>query len=101
MVQTFVHNVCPVAHDELHLPATHSVVVPLQAVPHLPQLAGSLFRFAQVVPHSDCPTVQVTAHLLLTQFCPVAHAVPQAPQFELSLVRLTQVVPQRVWPLAH
>ncbi len=67
-----------------HCPAWHTWSAP-QALPHWPQLSGSVCRFAQVrVPPSSlhwvCGGVQFAEHAPLTQNCPAAHALPQVPQ---------------------
>jgi hypothetical protein len=51
-----------------------------QAFAHVPQLAGSVWRFTQVSPQSVRPLVQVRRQLPATQFSPEAQAVVQVPQ---------------------
>jgi hypothetical protein len=67
----------------------------LQAWPHAPQLAGSVWVFLQPVEQQASVPVQATPlqrHEPLVQVSGAVQAWPHWPQFALSLVRLTQVV---------
>jgi len=77
----------PFAHT---LPAAH-------ALPHLPQLSGSLVVSTQPLAHAVVPASQ--AHLLATHAWRVPQVTPQPPQFFGSLVPSTQpVMHASSWP---
>ena len=69
------------------------------ALPHLPQLSGSLARSAQPLAHAISPPAQL--HAPSTQVVPLPHAVPQAPQSWSSEVTSTQPPLQSVRPVGH
>ena len=93
------------------MPALQVCVV-VQRTPHAPQLAASVLRLTQAVPHIVCGAEQVTV-LRQTpdmQLCALVQRVPHTPQLAESVLRLTQVVPhiacgnaQPLWqrPAAH
>ncbi len=93
------------------MPALQVCVV-VQRTPHAPQLAASVLRLTQAVPHIVCGAEQVTV-LRQTpdmQLCVVVQRTPHAPQLAASVLRLTQAVPhivcgaeQALWqrPAAH
>ena len=88
------------------------VCVGVQRRSHAPQLAASVLRLTQAVPHIVCGAEQVTVLRQTpdTQLCALVQRVPHAPQLAESVLRLTQVVPhivcgnaQPLWqrPAAH
>jgi hypothetical protein len=75
----------------------------VQARPHMPQLAVSLWVLTQVdiapVPQRVSPVGQAQAPIV--QVCPLGHTVPQAPQLALSLAVSTQAMPQALRPVGQ
>jgi hypothetical protein len=69
-----------------------------QAVPQVPQLLPSIWRFTQESPHFVVPPEQVRTQLPIEQTWPAPHFVPQAPHAFASDCRFTQASPHRVWP---
>ncbi len=69
-----------------------------QALPHMPQLAGSLWRSAQAVPHIVWPVahIVVPVHAPAAQVWPAAQVRPHMPQFAVSVWRFAQVLPQSI-----
>ena len=74
------------------------------ALPQVPQLALSVFVFAQIgapppsppasaPPHNVSPCWQLTAHAPFEHTWPDGHALPQVPQLARSVFVLTQVTP--------
>lgn len=81
------HSDCPPAHA--HLLAVQ--VWPAgQLVLHAPQLAVSLVKFAQLLPHAVSPEPHVSAHLPAEHTEPEAHTVPHVPQLLPSDCTSTQ-----------
>jgi len=70
--------------------------LPLQTVPHAPQLSRSDWRFVQTPLHTSNPPGHL--HWPLTQFSPPEQAWPHDPQFAGSELRLTQAPAQAVDP---
>ena len=70
-----------------------------QALPHDPQLSGSVSRSAQLSLQAVAPAVQV--QLEATQSCEVEHDVPQAPQCCGSASASTQLFPHAVSESVH
>ena len=70
---------------------------------HAPQLAGSVWRSTQRVPHLVGPPVHVILQAPAEQTSPlsVAHAAEQAPQLFGSELRSTQRVPHLIGPPVH
>lgn len=89
-------------------PATQSWVAG-HALPHAPQLAGSVMTSGHVVaapvPHAVRPALHMTAHppALHVGAPPVGavQTVPHAPQLAMVEVRSTHAPPQRVSPVGH
>jgi len=69
-----------------------------QALPHAPQFFGSALRSMQTAPHSVVPPMQFLPHTPFEQNSSAAQAVPHDPQFLRSLWRLTQPLGQSVSP---
>lgn len=82
----------------MHMPDMH-VAVPVQALPHEPQLELSLFRLAHVDPHTVRPLEQPQVPPL--QVIEPEHACPQLPQLPLSLVTSTHVKPHIINGAVH
>jgi hypothetical protein len=89
-------------HVGWHWPA-EQVAVPFAGaahfVPHALQLAGSVCRFTQLVPHAVSPAGQLTTQSPAEHSCPEGHTCPHAPQFDGSVRRLTQVPLHTVCPV--
>jgi hypothetical protein len=67
----------------------------LQAVPHLPQLFGSLVTSVQ--PLAQASSLPGHAQALFSQLSGVLHTVPHFPQLFESLVGSTQSWPHAIW----
>ena len=76
-----------------HAPALHDWAI-AQAVPHMPQFAGSDCVLVQRPPHTVCPVAQPQAPAL--HAAPPLHAMPHAPQWSASVCVFTQRPPQSV-----
>jgi hypothetical protein len=68
------------------------------ASPHPPQLAGSVWRLTQVLPHRVVPAGHTQAP---PWHVPRPQEMPQPPQLLESVPGLTQVLPQRICPGRH
>jgi hypothetical protein len=79
-------SVCPLLHDDAHLPFTQSEPSP-QKFPHEPQFAGSMESSKHEFPHCVVPPPHVVLHWPCVQSIPSPHAVPHVPQFRLSRER--------------
>jgi hypothetical protein len=88
----------PLGHAQV--PFTH-VIPAAQAVPHAPQLAGSLARVTHAPAHMVCPAAHWVVHWPEAQACPAAQTVPQAPQLAGSVARVTHAPEQMVCPGGH
>ncbi len=83
------------------VPIEHSWVR-LQRVPHAPQLAASVCRFAQLPEQLVWPITQSTRHTPFEHTSPERQTVVHVPQWARSLMRLTQPTPaQSDWPVRH
>jgi hypothetical protein len=71
------------------------------AIPHPPQLAGSLLVLVHAPEQLVRPAPHEAAQVPPPQICPEAHARPHIPQLALSVWRLLQVVPHAVCPTGH
>ena len=71
------------------------------AVPHLPQLFGSVMRLAHELPHFSLPLAQVRPHFPSLHRLPMGHFMPQPPQWAPSVCRFTQPPPQLVVPMGQ
>jgi hypothetical protein len=78
----------------MHVPALQTCPTG-QAVPHAPQLFGSLCVFAHVrlAPQRICPVEHGATHIPLTHVRSAAQTVPHAPQLLLSLFVSVQTEP--------
>jgi hypothetical protein len=92
-VQTPEHNVCPVAHGDVHVP-DEQLPPAKHACPHVPQLALSERTFASqpfvaLRSQSAKPVPHAKAHVDDAQtavaFAAAGQALPHAPQFAGSL----------------
>jgi hypothetical protein len=90
--------ICPVGHLTVQMLPMHSRPA-AQAIPHWPQLAGSLVTGMQTPLHSSAPTPH--AQLPPMQACIAGHTIPHRPQLAGSRERFTQADPQRSEPGAH
>jgi hypothetical protein len=86
---------CP--EGQTQAPMLHVSLV-AQALPHVPQFAGSLPTSTQAGAHALRPAAQVAAQTPTLQTWPEGQAVPQAPQFAGSWPGSTQLPPQASWP---
>jgi len=68
----------------------------LHAVPHAPQLRGSVFVSMHSLPHFDVPDPQADAHMPCVQTSPALHALPHAPQLDGSRESTVHVSPHCV-----
>jgi len=89
------HWVRPVAQLTVtHAPETQAWP-PAQAVPHLPQFAGSYCTFehtaVEPLPHRVSPVEQDVEHTPALHTWPAEHFVPQAPQFCGSVWKFVQI----------
>ena len=95
------HAVCPVPHDIMHTPAWQLWPEP-HTVPHVPQFARSLCRFA----HPATQLVMPVGHATSLQW-PAMHVKPgrhdarQLPQLLSSVWRSAQVDEQTVCMAGH
>ena len=89
------HVVSPSRQPETHSPFTQARPAP-QAVPHAPQLVGSVLRSRQPSRHRLVPPPQESAHAPWEQTSPSAHFLSQPPQCARSLAVSTHVMPQVV-----
>jgi hypothetical protein len=98
LVQTggMPHNVVFIGH--VQMPALHTVP-PVQAIPHPPQLFGSVFVSMHAPVQFVVPAGQVVVQVI-EQTCIEVHIVPHPPQFCGSVVVSTQTPPQSV-PVAQ
>jgi len=62
--------------------------MPWHALPHMPQLAASVIRFAHVAPHGVSPAPQ-SMHPPPVHTCISVHAVVQSPQCWRSVMTST------------
>jgi hypothetical protein len=83
----------PLGHATTQTPAEQAIPGP-QALLHAPQLAGSDWMLAQVVPQTVSPGGQVVTQLPCRQAVPTPQTCPHWPQFRLSLPVLTHCVLQ-------
>jgi hypothetical protein len=95
-----VQRVVPEPHVEPHLPA-EQIWPPVHAVPHAPQLTGSVFTSTHDWPHWVLPPEHDRAHLPEEHTCPAVHAAAQAPQLSGSFVVSTHAPPHAVFGAAH
>lgn len=82
------------------LPATH-VRAEAHALPHAPQLSGSVWRFLHDPLHAVCPDAQLAVHAPPVHTCPSAQAVPQRPQLALSTAVSRHTPEHTVCPGGH
>jgi hypothetical protein len=90
-----------VAHDVVHTPAAQTLPAPpspVQTLPHVPQLFGSLWVVAHTPLHR-CPPSEHW-HVPFWQLVPPVQRTPHPPQLSLSVSSLMHKVPQRS-PVAH
>ena len=86
MLASFTHELicCEPQHLSVagsrHAPDKH-MVLPLQVLPHAPQLLSSAFASTQVLLQAICPAGH--AQTPAAQVAPVAHLVPHLPQLAL------------------
>ena len=83
-----------------HAPPEHTCPAP-HVVPHAPQLALSVCRFAQLAPHTVSPAPQFGRHVPAEHAWPAGQCVPHAPQLWSSVRRFTHSVPHAVCPAGH
>jgi hypothetical protein len=96
---------CVDGHDTEQVPAAHTSPAP-HARPHAPQLAPSLWRFAQkAAPASGAQRVRLPPQVVPQeppeQAVPLWHFAPQAPQLSLLLAVSTHAVPHGCRPVGH
>jgi hypothetical protein len=103
----------PSSHSKLHLPLVQAgwpLVVPQQALLHVPQCRGSSAVFTQAALQFTVPAPQVSVHWPAEQTFLAAQALPQAPQCCGSLSTSTHVPEQstngarqvvRHWPASQ
>jgi len=74
-----------------------------QALPQVPQLAGSVWRSAQALAHIVWPAGHIVApvHAPAAQVWPAAQVRLHMPQLAASVAVVTQTEPQRTWPVGQ
>ncbi len=70
-----------------------------QTVPHVPQAAASVCRFAHRPPHTTWPAGHMQTPAVHSE--PPGHARPQAPQLAGSVLKFEHTPLQSVSPAAH
>jgi hypothetical protein len=95
------HLAKPLLQVKLHAPPLQvgaPFSTPEQAVPHPPQLVGSVLVITHCVPHCAVPEAQLLAHCPLPHTSPALQALPQPPQFAASLRTSTHLSPHLMKP---
>jgi hypothetical protein len=72
-----------------------------QALPQVPQLAASVWRFLQVPEHMLWPVMQTQAPAVQVRLFAAEQAVVQVPQWLMSVCRFTQAPEQALVPVAQ
>jgi len=96
----FEQRTRPAAH------ATHALMlqywVEVQAVPHVPQLVGSMAMYTHAPEQLTSGAVQVAAaQTPAVHACDAVHVTPQPPQWLRFVEVFTHAPPQRVVPAGH
>jgi hypothetical protein len=102
-------SVCVFTHVEPHssvpLGQTHAdelhTLPPVHAIPHAPQLLGSLRKSTHELLQLVVGPVQFVVHIPAEHTCIDVHAVAQSPQCALSVRGSMQVPPQLIRPVGH
>jgi hypothetical protein len=92
------HELRPPVHATVHVPPEHTWL-PVQRLPHVPQLFGSVCVLVHAPLHAASPVGQT--HASAVQVWPAAQAMPQLPQSFVSVCRFTQALAQSVSPAPH
>ena len=100
-----VQSTCPVGHigRAVRQVPVWQVWAIEQALPHMPQLAESVWRFAHTVPQAVWPVghIDVPVQAPAVQVCPVAQVRPHMPQLAVLVWVSTHMPPHEVSPVGQ